>query len=85
MNKQTKWLLLALFGLALIVRLGIALNTYVISSDGPLYIEAASYYHNGQFKEAISHQYHPVYPLLMSLAYYLTNDWEWAGMLVSII
>ncbi|MBI4835318.1 MAG: glycosyltransferase family 39 protein [Planctomycetes bacterium] len=85
MNKQTKLILFILFGLALIVRLAIALNTYVISSDGPLYIEAASYYYNGQFKEAISHPYHPVYPFLMSLAYRLIGNWEWAGMLVSIL
>jgi 4-amino-4-deoxy-L-arabinose transferase-like glycosyltransferase len=85
MNKQTKWILLALFGLALLVRLGVALNTYVISSDGPLYIEAASYYYNGEFKQAVSHPYHPVYPFLMSVVYRIIGDWEWAGMLVSIL
>jgi len=83
--RKTTLILLGLFLLAFTVRLIIAFNTYVISSDGPLYIEAANYYYEGDIKSALNHPYHPFYPALMALLYWFIGNWEWAGMLVSII
>lgn len=85
MFNNPKRLLLVLFFLALAVRLIIAFNTYAISSDGPLYVEAASYYYQGDFKNGLAHPYHPLYPFLISLVYRLIGDWEWAGLLIPII
>ena len=85
MVKNLKALLLLLVILAVIVRLIIAFNTCVVSSDGPLYIEAANYYYQGDFKSGFNHPYHPLYPFLMSLLYRVIGNWEWAGFLISII
>ncbi|MCK5577958.1 MAG: hypothetical protein KAI63_00380, partial [Planctomycetes bacterium] len=76
-------LLLVLF--ALIVRVIIGLNTYVISSDAPLYIDVAQLYHQGHWRQALNHPYHPFYPFCMSLLYRIIGNWEWAGMLISMV
>ncbi|MEK7450071.1 MAG: glycosyltransferase family 39 protein [Planctomycetota bacterium] len=85
MLKKTWFQILLLVLLSGAVRAVIWSKTDVISSDGPLYIEVAQYYYEGNFKQALSHPYHPLYPFLMSLAYRLVNNWEWAGMLISVI
>lgn len=74
-----------LFLLALGVRLIITWNTYAMPSDGPRYIEVASYYAEGNLKEALKHDYHPLFPCFMAVAHQVIGNWEWAGMLVSVL
>ncbi|MBI4712025.1 MAG: glycosyltransferase family 39 protein [Planctomycetes bacterium] len=84
MRKQTL-IIIGLIVLAIAVRLIIVANTYVISSDGPVYIQVAQDYYNGNYQEALNHPYHPLYPFLMSLVYRIVGSWEWAGLLISIL
>ncbi|MFA5794509.1 MAG: glycosyltransferase family 39 protein [Candidatus Brocadiia bacterium] len=84
--KNHQWaIILTLIILAIAVRLVIVWNTYVISSDGPVYISVAKDYYAGNYKAALSHPYHPLYPFLMSVAYHLRGSWEWAGLFISIL
>lgn len=84
--KNHQWaVILILIILAIAVRLVIVWNTHVISSDGPVYIGVAKDYHAGNYKAALSHPYHPLYPFLMSVAYHLRSSWEWAGLFISIL
>ncbi|MFH1227558.1 MAG: glycosyltransferase family 39 protein [Planctomycetota bacterium] len=84
--KSHQWaVILTLIILAIAVRLVIVWNTYVISSDGPVYISVAKDYYAGNYKAALSHPYHPLYPFLMSVAYHLRGSWEWAGLFISIL
>lgn len=83
-NRQ--WaVILVLVILAITVRLVIVRNSYVISSDGPVYIGVAQDYYAGNYKAAISHPYHPLYPVLMSVIYRVKGNWEWAGLFISIL
>lgn len=83
--KKITFIIIGLIVLALAVRLIIAANTYVISSDGPVYIQVAQHYYDGNYQEALNHPYHPLYPFLMSLVYRIVGSWEWAGLLISIL
>ena len=84
--KKTIYFITLLVTLALGVRLVIAFNTYVISSDGPFYLRVAKYFVQGDYKSALIKQtFHPLYPFLIAIAYKFIGVWEWAGMLASII
>ncbi|MFH0888078.1 MAG: glycosyltransferase family 39 protein [Planctomycetota bacterium] len=84
--KKTIYLIIVLVMLTFGVRLVIAFNTYVISSDGPFYLKVGQYFAQGDYKSALLKQtFHPLYPFLIAIAYKFIGAWEWAGMLVSII
>jgi hypothetical protein len=74
-----------LFGLALSVRAIAAWQTAAIFNDGPLYLQVASLFRQGAFHEALSHHYHPLYPVATALLSTLTGDLETAGVWVSVL
>lgn len=83
--KKTIYLIIILITLAFGVRLVVAFNTYVISSDGPFYLKVSQYFAQGDYKSALIKQtFHPLYPFLIAIAYKFIGVWEWAGLLVSI-
>jgi hypothetical protein len=84
--KKTVLTLAILLTLAFTVRLVIAFNTYIISSDGPFYLSVAKDFANGDYLLALNKQvFHQLYPFLIAIASKFISNWEWAGMLVSII
>lgn len=84
--KKTIILLILLVAVVFVVRLTIAFNTYVISSDGPFYLSVAQSFAAGDYKSAMQKQFfHPLYPFLIAIASNFVSDWEWAGLLLSIL
>jgi hypothetical protein len=84
--KKTDLILFILLVLCFCIRVIVGCNTYVISSDGPFYIEVAQYFAEGDYKSALLKQTnHPLYPFLIAIAQKFISNWEWAGLLVSII
>ena len=84
--KKTILILAVLLAVAFSVRLVIAFNTYVISSDGPFYLSVAKDFADGDFKQALIKQtFHQLYPFAIAVASKFISNWEWAGMLASII
>ena len=79
------WVPAALFGLAVGVRAGAALQTAAIFNDGPLFLRVAGLFHRSEWSEALSHHYHPLYPFLVSLVARLTGELESAGVVVSVV
>jgi len=84
-------ILVLLVGLTFAVRMIVALNTYVMTEDGPFYLNTASKLAEGNYTE-ITTRYivHPLYPFLIAVTHALFNsifhiNWEWAGMLIAII
>jgi len=83
---KTAYIIFFLIALALLVRLTIVYNTYIISSDGPFYLEVARHVSDGDFETALQKQvFHPLYPFLVGIASWLVHNLEWAGYLVSIL
>jgi 4-amino-4-deoxy-L-arabinose transferase-like glycosyltransferase len=62
-----------------------ALNTRVISSDGPRYVHVAEFYRSGNFLRALDDPYHPVLPGLMALGSLVTGDLEISGQAWSVL
>ena len=84
--KKTFFIILALLAFCFAVRLVVALNTRVISSDGPSYLSAARDFASGDYHAGLAKQaFHPLYPFLIAVFSKFIHNWEWAGMLVSII
>ena len=84
--KKTVLTLAILLTLAFAVRLVIAFNTYIISSDGPFYLNVAKDFAAGDYLSALNKQvFHQLYPFLIAAASKFISNWEWAGMLASII
>ena len=54
-------------------------------NDGPEFIRLAQALAAGDWRTALSHPYHPLYPAAMALAHGLFPDWERAGAAVSVI
>jgi hypothetical protein len=74
-----------LFGLALLVRTGAALQTAVIFNDGPSFLEAAASFRHGELGAALAHHYHPLYPALTGLVAIPLGDLSRAGVAVSVV
>ncbi|MBI5779443.1 MAG: glycosyltransferase family 39 protein [Planctomycetes bacterium] len=89
--KKTILILIVLLGLTFTVRIIVAFNTYIMTEDGPFYLNTARELSEGNYKEITGKLiFHPLYPALISVTHILLNpifniDWEWAGMLISII
>ncbi|OHB75438.1 MAG: hypothetical protein A2Z34_07365 [Planctomycetes bacterium RBG_16_59_8] len=74
-----------LFLLAFGVRFYLFATQECISKDGPVYIDVAQRFHEGDFRGALAVGYQPLYPFLTSLLYPLLGDWIAAAQLVSIL
>ena len=79
------WVPAGLFGLALVVRAGVAWRTVAIFNDGPLFLQVAGLFRQGAFREAVSQHYHPLYPFVTALVSTLVGDLESAGVCVSVL
>jgi len=77
--------LVVIFVCAVVVRLIQVFLVYTISGDGPIYIEIAKNFYQGDFRGGLAFEYPPAYPLFISAAYSVTRDWLIAGRLVSFI
>ena len=76
--------ILMLFCLALIVRFIALGRIYLISRDCIKFLALAKFYFSGLFLKGLSHAYHPLYPLLISLCGGVSGDFELAGKLISL-
>ena len=74
-----------LFALSLLVRGGAALQTAAIFNDGPSFLRVAGQIVQGEWVEALSHHYHPLYPAVTALLAPIVGDLERAGVWVSIV
>jgi hypothetical protein len=74
----------ALALLAAALRAATALGLGLIMSDGPVFLGIAQDMAAGEWRRALEHAYHPLYPLATAAAYGLVGDWIAAGCLVSI-
>lgn len=79
------WVPVGLFGLALAVRAGAAHQTLAIFNDGPTFLRMAGLFYRGEWSAALSADYHPLYPFLVSLVARLTGGLESAGVMVSVV
>jgi 4-amino-4-deoxy-L-arabinose transferase-like glycosyltransferase len=57
----------------------------VIFNDGPIFIRVAQAWAEGDWAGALSHDYHPLYPVLIAGAHAVIADWELAAVAVSLI
>ncbi|MEE2675030.1 MAG: glycosyltransferase family 39 protein [Myxococcota bacterium] len=79
------WVPSALFGLALALRAAAALQTAAIFNDGPAFLRVAGLFQRGEWSQALSHHYHPLYPSLVSLVARLSGGLESAAVVVSVV
>jgi len=77
--------------LALLALLAVAVRTLVwhrtaaMMNDGAVFIELARKLAAGQWGEALSHAYHPLYPLAIAAAKPFFAGWDDAGAAVSVL
>jgi len=74
----------SIFLLALAVRGVFAARLAVIFNDGPTFIALARHMEGGEWAQALSHQFHPFYSLLIAGAHALVDDWERPAVAISI-
>jgi hypothetical protein len=74
----------ALVVLAAVVRALRWAQTAVMMNDGPEFLRLAQELAAGDWRTALSHPYHPLYPLAIAAVHPLFGDWERAGVAVSI-
>jgi 4-amino-4-deoxy-L-arabinose transferase-like glycosyltransferase len=74
-----------IFVFALGLRSLVVFRTAVIFNDGPIFIRLAELMHAGDWAEALSHPYHPLYSFLIHLARHVTDDPERAGIVISLL
>jgi 4-amino-4-deoxy-L-arabinose transferase-like glycosyltransferase len=77
--------LAALFLLALVVRVGVAVRTDAIFNDGPRFLRLSELFAAGDWATALSDHYHPLYPLVTAAVSPLTGGMESAAIAVSIL
>jgi hypothetical protein len=75
----------ALVLLALLVRCVRWAQTAVMMNDGPEFIRLAQQISAGDWRAALSHKYHPLYPAAVAAAHFATADWERAAVAVSVL
>jgi len=59
--------------------------TAVMFNDGPVFIGLAKAVAEGEWTQALSHEYHPLFPALIAVFHSLTGDWELAAVAVNVI
>jgi hypothetical protein len=57
----------------------------VIFNDGPIFIGLAQAVAAGEWAIALSHQYHPLYPILIAGVHALIGEWELSAVAVSVV
>ncbi|GEM_PF-517597 len=78
-------ILIAVTGVALIIRLYLTATSFCISGDGVAYLAMARGFADGNWQASLAAVYSPLYPLLISLMHRCVTSWELAGDLVSAI
>jgi 4-amino-4-deoxy-L-arabinose transferase-like glycosyltransferase len=81
--ENATFFMIALASLA--VRVYQLITVCSISGDGPVYIEIAKNFSQGNLGAGLRFDYPPLYPLFISVAHSVTHDWLLAGRLVSFI
>ncbi|MBN2189758.1 MAG: glycosyltransferase family 39 protein [Candidatus Aureabacteria bacterium] len=84
-NKFIGWDLARLLTLSFVMRLVLRLMFFVPAKDGLTFAEIAACFSRGDFKAALSHEYHPLYPFLISVFSKFTADFIDAGLAVSLL
>ncbi len=84
-QKFIGWDLARLVTLSFVMRLVLRLMFFVPAKDGLTFIEIAGYFIRGDFKTALSHEYHPLYPWLISVFSKFTSDFIDAGLVISLL
>jgi len=59
--------------------------TAVMFNDGPIFIGLAKAVAEGEWAQALSHEYHPLFPALIAVFHSLIGDWELAAVAVNVI
>jgi 4-amino-4-deoxy-L-arabinose transferase-like glycosyltransferase len=59
--------------------------TAVMFNDGPIFIDLAKAMAEGEWAQALSHEYHPLFPALIAVFHSLIGDWELAAVAVNVI
>ena len=77
--------LAALFLLALVVRVGVAVRTDAIFNDGPHFLRLSELFAGGSWTAALADHYHPLYPILTAAVSPLVASLEIAAIAVSIL
>lgn len=75
----------AILALAFALRAIMAVRTSVMFEDGPHFLAVAKLFANGDWAEALSHPYHPLYSGLIAAFELLIHDWDVAALSVSVI
>jgi 4-amino-4-deoxy-L-arabinose transferase-like glycosyltransferase len=60
------------------------LQATVMMNDGPEFIRIAQRFAAGDWRTALGHDYHPLYPLAVAAAHPIFGDWERAAVAVSV-
>lgn len=84
-NTRTDRALVALFLLALVVRVGAALRTAAIFNDGPHFLRLSELLGRGEWAAALRDAYHPLYPGLTAAVSLLVEKVEIAAIGVSVV
>ncbi|MEE8581359.1 MAG: glycosyltransferase family 39 protein [Myxococcota bacterium] len=61
------------------------LRAGVLFNDGPTFLALARRFGDGNWWTALSHDYHPLYPLAISWVYRAIGSWEGAAVLLSVL
>lgn len=85
MEISTNRKLLLIFCAVFVVRLVQLFTVFSISGDGPVYIDAARDFYEGDFKAGLAHDNPPLYSLLIASAYSVTRNWVVAGRFISFV
>jgi len=80
-----RYSLLILICLAAGVRIYLFAFTYVISRDGVVYLALAGYFKEGNLGKGLSHDFHPLYSLVIAALSYLIPGSALAGQVVSLV
>ncbi|MBW2123446.1 MAG: glycosyltransferase family 39 protein [Deltaproteobacteria bacterium] len=80
-----RYSLLILICLAAGVRIYLFAFTYVISRDGVVYLALAGYFREGNLGKGLSHDFHPLYSLVIAALSYLIPGSALAGQVVSLV
>lgn len=60
-------------------------QTPVMMNDGPIFLRLAQQIADGDWRAALTYEFHPLYPLAVALARPFTGNWEQAAVSVSIL
>jgi len=80
-NKKLFWIFCA----ALAIGVYQMFVVFSISGDGPVYIDAARRFYEGDFATALRKEFPPLYPVLIAIAYTISPNWIVAGKAVSLV